>query len=207
MSCRRKFSRVGDTTQLDFQGKFVVATNRDLAQEMASHRFREDLYYRLCADMIHTPTLREQIADRSSDLEDLAEFIACRVLPGIPEESKLLAKESVEWIRTHLGPEYEWPGNIRELEQCVRNVMIRKSYISVTTNRAKPLSLPQDRLAQAVTEGRFSLEELTQHYVCMIYAAEGCRYDLAAKRLGIDWRTLKQRLKLNANLVEMYSVR
>ena len=74
------FSRVGETKQLKFAGKFVAATNRDLSQEMASHRFREDLYYRLCADMIHTPTLREQVADRPADLQDLTEFIARRLL-------------------------------------------------------------------------------------------------------------------------------
>ena len=122
------FSRVGETRQLKFTGKFVAATNRDLSQEMASHRFREDLYYRLCADMIHTPTLREQMADRPADLQDLAEFIARRLLSDLPDEAHALAQETVEWIEAHLGTDYPWPGNIRELEQCVRNVMIRKSY-------------------------------------------------------------------------------
>jgi len=201
------FSRVGETQPRQFAGKFVAATNRDLSQEMMSQRFREDLYYRLCADMIHTPTLYEQIADCPGDLQYLAEFIARRVLTDLPEESHALARETVDWIGVQMGPNYRWPGNIRELEQCVRNVMIRKSYIPASTGRVAPVSLPQDRLAQAVAEGRFSLEELTEHYVSMIYAAEGCRYDLAAKRLSIDWRTLKQKLKLNADLVEMYSVR
>jgi len=62
-----------------------------------------------------------------------------------------------------------------------------------------------DRLARAVEEGRFSLEELIQHYVSMIYAEEGQHYGRASKRLDMDWRTLKQ--KLNKDLVEAYSVR
>ena len=81
------FSRVGDTRLLKFAGKFVAATNRDLSQEMASQRFREDLYYRLCADMIHTPTLREQVADQPTDLQDLAESIAGRLLRDLPGEA------------------------------------------------------------------------------------------------------------------------
>ena len=198
------FSRVGDTEQLKFAGKFVAATNRDLSQEMASHRFREDLYYRLCADMIHTPTLREQVADRPADLQDLAEFIARRLLTDLPDEAHALAQEAVEWIETHLGTDYPWPGNIRELEQCVRNVMIRKSYTPAKPDRVVDGASPHERLAQAVAEGRLSLKELTEHYVSLVYAAEG-RYDQAAHRLGMDWRTLKQ--KVNPELVEVYSVR
>ncbi len=198
----RSFCRVGETQQLQFSGKIVAATNRDLSQEMASQRFREDLYFRLCADMIHTPTLREQIADRADDLEVLTQFIASRVLSDLPDEASALARETVEWVETHLGINYAWPGNIRELEQCVRNVMIRKSYTPAKPERDIDSGSPRDRLAHAVKAGQFSLEELTQHYVSLIYAAEG-RYDQAAARLGMDWRTLKQ--KLNAELVNLYS--
>jgi transcriptional regulator with PAS, ATPase and Fis domain len=200
----RGFCRVGETQPLQFSGKIVAATNRDLSQEMANRRFREDLYFRLCADMIHTPTLREQIADRTDDLEVLAQFIAGRVLSDLPQEANALARETVDWIETHLGVNYAWPGNIRELEQCVRNVMIRKSYTPAMNTRALAAKSPRDRLAQAVADGRFSLEELSAHYVSLIYAAEG-RYDQAAARLGIDWRTLKQ--KLNQDLVKVYSDR
>ena len=199
------FSRVGETQQRQFSGKFVAATNRDLSQEMAAGRFREDLYYRLCADMIHTPTLYEQIADCPGDLECLAEFIARRVLTDLPEESQALARETVDWIGVQMGPNYRWPGNIRELEQCVRNVMIRKSYTPARQSRIAVGASAHDQLARAVEEGRFSLDELIEHYVSMIYAAEGQHYGRASKRLGMDWRTLK--LKLNQTLIEAYSVR
>lgn len=199
------FSRVGETQQRRFAGKFVAATNRDLSHEMAAGRFREDLYYRLCADMIHTPTLREQIADRPDDLQYLAEFIARRVLTDLPEESHALAREAVDWIGDQLGPDYRWPGNIRELEQCVRNVMIRKSYKPARQSHGADGATAHERLAHKVAEGHFSLEELIEHYVSMIYAAEGQHYGRASKRLDMDWRTLKQ--KLNQKLIEAYSVR
>ena len=199
------FSRVGETTERMFAGKFVVATNRDLSQEMAAGRFREDLYYRLCADMIQTPTLREQIADCPDDLHCLAEFIARRVLTDLPEESRALAKESVDWIAVQMGPNYAWPGNIRELEQCVRNVMIRKSYRPV---RQSPIAVDgsaHDRFARDVAAGRFTLEELIEQYVSMVYVAEDCHYGRASKRLSMDWRTLKQ--KLNPELVKTFTAR
>lgn len=199
------FSRVGETQQRQFGGKFVAATNRDLSQEMAAGRFREDLYYRLCADMIQTPTLREQIGDCPDDLMCLAEFLARQVIPDLPEESQALARETVDWIATQMGANYRWPGNIRELEQCVRNVMIRKSYTPAMQSRIAVGASPHDQFAQAVAEGRFSLEDLIEHYVSMIYAAEGQHYGRASKRLDMDWRTLK--LKLNQKLIEEYSVR
>ena len=199
------FSRVGETQQRQFAGKFVAATNRDLSQEIAAGRFREDLYYRLCADMIQTPTLREQIADCPDDLHCLAEFIARRVLTDLPEEAKALAQEAVDWIAVQMGPNYAWPGNIRELEQCVRNVMIRKSYRPVRQSAVPVGASSHERLACGVEEGRFSLDELVEHYVSLIYAAEGQHYGRAAARLGKDWRTLRQ--KVNADLVNAYSVR
>ena len=199
------FSRVGDTEERTFAGKFVVATNRDLSQEMAAGRFREDLYYRLCADMIQTPTLCEQIADCPDDLHCLAEFIARRVLTDLPEESKALAKEAVDWIAVQMGPNYAWPGNIRELEQCVRNVMIRKSYTPVRQNPVSVGGSAHDRFARDVAAGRFTLEELIENYVSMVYAAEECHYGRASKRLNMDWRTLKQ--KLNPELVGTFTTR
>jgi DNA-binding NtrC family response regulator len=201
----RQFSRVGETRQRQFSGKIVAATNRDLAQEMSVGKFREDLYYRLCADRIHTPTLQEQIADRPDDLTLLTRFMAERVLPDLPEESEALAAESVEWIVNRMGLNYAWPGNIRELEQCVRNVMIRKSYMPARQDFKEVDPAPLKRLAREIAAGQFTLEQLTEHYVSMIYAAEGQHYGRAAKRLDMDWRTLKQ--KLNQDLVETYSVR
>ena len=172
---------------------------------MAAGRFCEDLYYRLCADMIQMPTLREQIADCPDDLTCHAEFIARRVLTELPEESRALAKEAVDWIVVQIGPNYSWPGNIRDLEQCLRNVMIRKSYTPVRRSSMAVGGSAHDRFAREVAAGRFTLEELIEHYVSMTYATEGQHYGRASKRLKMDWRTLK--LKLNQELVETFTIR
>jgi hypothetical protein len=121
----RRFQRLGDTQPRHFKGKIIAATNRDLAAEMAAGRFREDFYYRLCSDMIRTPGLREQLQDSPDELRGLVLFIARR-LAG--EAAEGLAEEVVLWVRKHLGADYAWPGNFRELEQCVRNILIRHEY-------------------------------------------------------------------------------
>src|SRR6266536_1572236 len=78
----RTFQRVGDTQERRFQGKIVAATNRDLAAEMAAGRFRPDLYYRLCADVIETPSLAAILRDAPGELPALLRFLAARIAGG-----------------------------------------------------------------------------------------------------------------------------
>src|SRR5206468_1890299 len=117
----RTFQRVGETQDRPFRGKIVAATNRDLAAEMQAGRFRPDLYYRLCSNVIETPSLAAQLREAPDELANLVLYLA-RGIAG-EAEAPALAKETEAWIAGHLGPDYSWPGNVRELEQCVRNVM------------------------------------------------------------------------------------
>jgi len=197
----RDFSRVGETETRRFAGKFVAATNRDLASEIDRRHFREDLYYRLCADMVRTPTLHEQLMDRPEDLLELTRFFARKLLVDLPEEVDLLAFEVVEWVEKQFGKNYDWPGNIRELEQCVRNVLIRKSYMPSSRTPAPSSHASPDRSVQGVDAfvrsllaGEMTLDEVSEHYVTMIYSRLG-QYDLAGKKLGLDWRTVRDKVK------------
>ena len=70
----RTFQRIGDTKDRHFRGKIIAATNRDLAEQRSAGRFREDLYYRLCADMIRAPSLHERIAECPEELRHLLSF-------------------------------------------------------------------------------------------------------------------------------------
>ncbi|MHC4917748.1 MAG: sigma 54-interacting transcriptional regulator, partial [Planctomycetota bacterium] len=122
----RRFRRLGDSARREFRGKIMAATNRDLAAEMEAGRFREDLYYRLCSDTVRTPGLAERLADSPGELDNLVLHLSEQVAGG--EEAPRLAEEVLGVIRTCLGPGYAWPGNIRELAQCVRNVLVRRDY-------------------------------------------------------------------------------
>ena len=70
-----------------FHGKLIAATNRNLADEMRTGRFREDLYYRLCSDLITTTPLREQLADAPEDLHNLVLFAAERIAGDDAEDA------------------------------------------------------------------------------------------------------------------------
>ncbi len=67
----RTFHPVGDTSGIEFRGKLITATHRDLPEWMRQGRFREDLYYRLCSDQVTTPSLSEQLADSPKVLREL----------------------------------------------------------------------------------------------------------------------------------------
>ncbi|HLY37117.1 MAG TPA: sigma 54-interacting transcriptional regulator [Candidatus Binatia bacterium] len=188
----RTFEPLGDTTPRRFTGKLVAATNRDLAAEMRAGRFREDFYYRLCADRIVTPSLREQIADRPDELGTLVLFLARRIAG--PEEAEPIAREVATWIERNLGRDYEWPGNVRELEQCVRSVLVRREY-----RPPSPVS-PTRRQAvlDEVAAGTLTADELLSHYCTLVYA-DTRSYQETARRLRLDRRTVRS--KIDADLL------
>ena len=181
----REFSRIGETVQRAFEGKLIAATNRDLAVEMRAGRFREDLYYRLCADLIVTPSLREQLRDAPEELRNLVLFVCERVVGAAGAAE--LADEVLACVERDLGTDYAWPGNVRELEQCVRNVLVRKEYCPP----AAPASGPPEDLAAELGQGSLTAEELLRRYCTIVYAGTES-YQETARRLQLDRRTVKR---------------
>ncbi|HEV7763420.1 MAG TPA: sigma 54-interacting transcriptional regulator [Thermoanaerobaculia bacterium] len=189
----RTFQRLGDTTPRRFEGKIVAATNRDLAAEIRAGRFREDFFYRLCADTVVTPGLHEQLAD-DDELTHLLRFISARVAGE--QEAEELSAEVVKAIDRSPGRGYRWPGNFRELEQCVRSVMLRGSYepsSNATTGDARR------RIADNVVAGAFTADDLLRNYCTLLYAKTR-NYSQVAEKLGVDRRTV--RAKVDVRLLE-----
>jgi transcriptional regulator with AAA-type ATPase domain len=187
----RTFQRIGEIEERRFEGKIVAATHRDLALEMAAGRFREDVYYRLCSDMIRTPSLAEQLRDQPDDLGNLILVLARRWLGA--DEAQVLAEEVHEYVLRELGVEYLWPGNIRELEQCVRNVLVRREYHPAGVAPDCVALAPAAALGADVARGTLDVEELLSRYTTLVYHLSGS-YEEAARRLGIDRRTVKARV-------------
>jgi DNA-binding NtrC family response regulator len=196
------FHRVGEPeSERYFAGKLVAATNRDLPEEMRQRRFREDLYYRLCADMVTTPSLSEQLAETPDDLPNLVRFLAIRMLPDSGEEAERLTSEVVEWIERNLEEDYAWPGNMRELEQCARNIMIRRTYAPPAPPSAKSRADSRGAFAEKAATGSFSSDELVRHYFTLVCADTGS-FKAAAEKLQVDWRTVKK--KVDPALLQRY---
>ena len=177
----RSFQAVGEgSAQLrKFEGKLIAATNQNLERAIRKRTFREDLYYRLCSDQIATPSLRQQIEESPGVLNDLILFMARRVAG---DEGDALAAEATTWVETNLGKDYAWPGNYRELEQCVRNILIRKNY--------HPQQKPAARGGNDLS---LTANELLGRYCSQVYAQTGS-YEETARRLEIDRRTVKAKV-------------
>ncbi len=183
----RRFAAVGDTALRQFQGKLIAATNRELPAEIRAGRFREDLYYRLCADLIRTPSLAEQIADTPGVMSELLRYMTVRTVGG---EAERCLPEIEQWIAAHLPADYAWPGNYRELEQCVRNVIIRRSYRPLESAPA----VADQTLLRRFHAGEFTAEELLARYAAHVYRLTGS-YEEAARRLQLDRRTVKAKVE------------
>lgn len=111
----QQIRRVGDEQSIKVDVRVIAATLRDLEQDAASGRFREDLYYRLNVVSIHIPPLRE----RPEDIEVLIEHFFKKHGKRLGIENKTLAPE----VRSAMLS-YGWKGNVRELENCVERVLV-----------------------------------------------------------------------------------
>jgi DNA-binding NtrC family response regulator len=188
----RTFHRLGESQSHPFLGKIIAATNRDLVTEIQSGRFREDFYYRLCSDVISTPSLCEQLAEAPGDLPRLVRFIARRHVNA--EQAEPLTAEVVHVVEAKLGPSYPWPGNFRELEQCVRNVLVHGRYEPVDIK----LRAPAEALAADLAGGRLTADELLQRYCSIVYG-QTHNLEETARRLNLDRRTVKAKLLAQAD--------
>ena len=179
----RQFSPVGSHHVEKFQGRVIGATNQPLAELMEKGRFREDFYYRLCSDVIEVPPLRLRISENPKELYMLLSFIVERIVGRS-------SPELVESIGTHISanqPEhYGWPGNIRELEQCVRQVLLNGRY------KWPPAAGSEStKLADGIEQGTFSASQLLGTYCRALYAKLGT-YEAVAKVIKLDRRTVKK---------------
>ena len=156
--------------------------------EIRAGRFREDLYYRLCADLIQTPSLADQIRDSPRVLDELLHYMTLRTVGG---EAERCLPEVRQWIADHLPRDYAWPGNYRELEQCVRNVIIRRSYRPL----AQAAPGDEEEFFERYRAGALSADELLAHYAARVYRLTGS-YEEAARRMGLDRRTVKAKVEL-----------
>lgn len=111
----RKFERVGGGEQIAVDIRVVAATNKDLAQLMEQGKFRDDLFYRLNVVQIPLPPLRE----RREDIPLLVAHFVDKVLSENHMEKKSFSTEALNYLSG-----YEWPGNIRQLENVVESCLV-----------------------------------------------------------------------------------
>jgi len=189
----REFQRLGDTKTRKFEGKVMAATNIDLLKAIEKGAFREDFYYRLCADQIETPPLASILDGNAEETELLVRFIAARTAG--PEEIQELTEETLRYIKANLPTNYDWPGNFRELEQCVRNIMVHGEY------HPHAMALLEESATSdaqnAFAHGGYTLSQLIETYVTQEYQRTPNLSEVGM-RLQADPRTIKKYLSKNS---------
>jgi formate hydrogenlyase transcriptional activator len=184
----QEFERLGSNRTIKVDLRLVAATNRDLAQGMALHEFRSDLFYRLSVFPIRVPPLR----DRREDIPLLIRFFVRKFAQRMERNIESIPKETMKALT-----EWSWPGNIRELE----NLMER----SVILSDGNALHVP---LSDMLTESRapdqpdqspdHSLDNAEREHILRVLRETGgvlSGPDGAARRLGLKRTTLQSKMQ------------
>jgi DNA-binding NtrC family response regulator len=180
----RTFERVGSNRPVGVDIRLIAATNRDLEQEVASGRFREDLFYRLNVVPLHMPALKE----RREDVPLLAAHFAAKTAEKHDRPQADLDHTLLEALQ-----DYDWPGNVRELENLVERLVVltKGSQLGVEFLPEKMLRTPHPAAAPAGQNGDETTLEgatlaLRRRMVISALQAEGSNRVAAARRLGIS---------------------
>lgn len=153
----REFTRVGSNEMVKIQSRIIVATNRDLLQEVKEGNFREDLYYRLFGLQIHLPPLRER--DRDAIL--LSKFFIQNFCKDNGMPLKDLSENAKEKIM-----QYTWPGNIRELKSVMELsvIMSNGSEIEAEDITVHPQQFLQELMLTERSMRDYEIE-IVKHYM------------------------------------------
>jgi two-component system response regulator HydG len=176
---------VGANSEVPFDARIVVASHRDLEEEVEEKRFREDLYYRINVVRIVVPPLRE----RGGDVLELANHFltqqATRSSKGAIGLSPEVAKKLMD---------YTWPGNVRELENCIARAVAFARYDVLTVDDLpeKVRNYESERFVVSANDEMeiVTLVELERRYVKRVLTLLNGNKSRAAQVLGIDRRTL-----------------
>jgi len=184
----RKFIRVGGTDEIPVDIRVIAATNKDLKAEVEKDNFRQDLYYRLNVIALHVPSLSE----RKDDIPLLCNYFLQKFSSAQKKQIERIADNVMEILM-----KYEFPGNIRELENIIeRAVALAEG--SEIESRHLPEDIQQITFQiQGQREGRFmTLEENERDYIVWILGQTGNNKTKAADLLGIDrvslWRKMRR---------------
>jgi two-component system response regulator PilR (NtrC family) len=185
----RKFRPLGGLEELEAAMRVIAATNQDLSKMVADAKFREDLFYRINVIPIHLPPLR----DREDDVPLLAEFFLAKYRDQMAKDIHGLSKEAMDLLEA-----YDWPGNIRELENVIeRAVALEKSQAILPESLPDHIAkrVPKGTVAGVLPESGFNLEEhvagLEREYLMQALQRAGGVQVKAAELLGIPYRSFR----------------
>jgi two-component system, NtrC family, response regulator AtoC len=183
--------RVGDRKSIQLDIRIVAATNKELEEEVNNGNFRQDLYYRLNVVTINIPALAERI----DDLQLLVDYFIEKFTKQLGKDVKGMAKEAVGMLRN-----YDWPGNIRELENVMEQTIILMDDNETIEGSHLPVFLERrgyerrNRFRQESLDRKLSIADYTKEFI-LRFENRHTEKELAAF-LGITTKTLWEKRKL-----------
>jgi DNA-binding NtrC family response regulator len=178
-----EFRRLGSHRLLKAECKVIAVTNKDLAHEVKNGRFREDLYYRLTPLTIHVPPLRE----RKDEIPLLCRFFLKKLNERTGKKILGISRPAQATLLS-----YDWPGNIRELENILEQaaVLTSETFINLD-DLPSHISGPRIREAPEL----ISLDEVEKRHIEEVLKKCNGNRSRAAKVLGISRRSLSRRIE------------
>ncbi|HKN26106.1 MAG TPA: sigma 54-interacting transcriptional regulator [Candidatus Acidoferrum sp.] len=187
----REFVRVGGTKPIKIDVRFLAATNKDLMKEVREEKFRADLYHRLNVISLTLPALRE----RPEDIRELAEHFVARYAKKCKRNVTGISEEALACLR-----QYDWPGNIRELENAMERAVVIGS-----SDKILPEDLPESLQDSGHSAGSVpakyheAIRDLKKQMILSALEQAGGSMTEAAKLLGLHANYL-HRLMRNLEL-------
>ena len=179
----QEFERLGSTKTIRISVRLIAATNRDLAKSVAERQFRSDLYYRLRVFPIHVPPLRE----RREDVPHLVRYFVHKFARRMNKHIETISSETMNALK-----KWDWPGNIRELENIIER--------SVILAQGTVLHFPLSELQASVESPgeNATLEAAEREHIARILRETGGIISGArgaAAKLGLKRTTLQSKMQ------------
>jgi PAS domain S-box-containing protein len=186
-----EFERVGDNRTRKVDVRILAATNKRLIDEVQAGRFRKDLYYRLCVVPLTMPSLR----DRKEDIPLLVNHFLEKCYMRNPNRPKITEVTPSALISIL---DYDWPGNIRELENAIEH-----AYIRARKDKIDNVSLPVSVTGSAankepaieLSNSPVTIDVMQRHYIDELMRKYNGNKSMVARDLGISRTTLWRRLR------------
>ena len=184
----REFERVGGRHTISVDVRFVAATNRDLKAAVEAGAFRLDLFYRLNVFPIHVPSLRE----RKDDIPLLAKYFIERYATSAGKKIKYIDRKMLELLQA-----YDWPGNIRELQNVIERAVIlsNRETLSVYENSMHCKTIGMVKTPVALKEALMNREKEVIEAALEESCGRVSGSSGAAVKLGIPRSTLESKIR------------
>lgn len=183
----REITRIGSSKPIKVDVRILAATNEDLAEAVRKGKFREDLFYRLSVVPVHLPPLRE----RKEDVPLLVEHFLRKYNKKAKKNIGGVSARAIKALA-----EYDWPGNIRELENTIERGVVLSKTNGIDLEDLMYHGISASTGSAGSVAGKYkTLEEMEKEHIKAVLQAQFGNKSRAASALGIDRKTLWAKIK------------